>query len=62
MQEATSALQKVVPDLDRHLSEGSIELVLHNKWFLEGGTFDFRKWRVGLEKNLMRRWPKAMSG
>jgi PAS domain S-box-containing protein len=43
MQEATSALQKVVPDLDRHLSEGSIELVLHNKWFLEGGTFDFRK-------------------
>ena len=43
MHEATSALQKVVPDLDRHLSEGSIELVPHNKWFLEGGTFDFRK-------------------
>src|SRR5260370_23240357 len=41
MQEATSALRKVVPDLDRHLSEGSIELVPHDKWFLEGGTFAF---------------------
>src|SRR5260370_24213279 len=43
VQEATSALRKVVPDLDRHLSEGSVELVPHDKWFLEGGTFDFHK-------------------
>src|SRR5258706_1611872 len=43
MQEATSALRKVAPDLDRYLSEGSIELVPHHKWFLEGGTFDLRR-------------------
>jgi PAS domain S-box-containing protein len=42
-QEAADALRKVVPDLDRHLSEGSIELVPHDKWFLEGGTFDLHR-------------------
>jgi signal transduction histidine kinase len=39
-QEAMSALQKALPDLDRHLSRGSLELVEHDQWFLEEGTFD----------------------
>src|SRR2546426_10410702 len=43
MQEAANALRKVGPELDRHLSEGSIELVDHDKWFLEGGSFDFHR-------------------
>ena len=29
-----------LPDLDRHLSEGSIELFEHDQWFLEEATFD----------------------
>jgi len=39
-QEAMSALQKALPDLDRHLSRGSLELVEHDQWFLGEGTFD----------------------
>ena len=40
MQEAMSALEEALPDLDRHLSDGSIELVDHDQWFLEKTTFD----------------------
>jgi PAS domain S-box-containing protein len=43
MQEATSALRKALPDLDRYLAEGSIEVVAHDDWFLDGGAFDFRR-------------------
>jgi PAS domain S-box-containing protein len=38
--EATSALRSVLPDLDRHVAERSIEIVGHNDWFLSGDTFD----------------------
>ncbi|HEY0321205.1 MAG TPA: MEDS domain-containing protein [Pyrinomonadaceae bacterium] len=43
MQEATSALRKALPDLDRYLAERSIEVVAHDEWFLNGGTFDFHR-------------------
>ena len=42
-QEASDVLEQAVPDLDRYLTEGGIELVSHDDWFLEGGTFDFRR-------------------
>lgn len=42
-QEARDALQQAVADLDRYLTQGAIELVSHNDWFLQGGTFDFRR-------------------
>lgn len=40
MQEATSALQKALPDADRYFAKGSIEIVGHDEWFLDKGTFD----------------------
>jgi PAS domain S-box-containing protein len=43
VQEAINALQEVMPDLDRHIAERSIEIVGHDDWFLNGGTFDFRR-------------------
>jgi PAS domain S-box-containing protein len=43
MQEATSALRKALPDLDRYLADGRIEVVAHDEWFLKGGAFDFRR-------------------
>jgi signal transduction histidine kinase len=42
-QEATSALRSVLPDLDRHLAEGSIEVVEHDDWFLNEGSFDLHR-------------------
>jgi PAS domain S-box-containing protein len=41
--EATRALRKALPDLGRHLTEGNIELVNHDEWFLEKGLFDFKQ-------------------
>src|SRR5216683_2022091 len=42
MQEASNALQAVLPDLDRHITEKSIEVAGHD-WFLNGGSFDSRR-------------------
>lgn len=38
--EALEALMRGVPDFDRYLAEGSIELVLQEEWYTVGGTFD----------------------
>jgi hypothetical protein len=43
MLEATSALRKALPDLDRYLAEGSIEVVAHDEWFLNEGAFDIHR-------------------
>lgn len=37
-QEALEALKRGVPDFDRHLSEGNIELVSEDRWFRKGGS------------------------
>ncbi|MFL6210409.1 MAG: MEDS domain-containing protein [Pyrinomonadaceae bacterium] len=42
-QEATSALRNALPDLDRYVTERSIEVVGHDEWFLNGGTFALHK-------------------
>ena len=38
--EAFLALRRVLPDLDRYLAEGRMELVTYDRWYLEAGTFD----------------------
>jgi PAS domain S-box-containing protein len=38
--EAKGALRRAVPDLDRYLAEGSMEVVPHDQWFLKRGAFD----------------------
>ena len=42
-EDAEAALGQAVPDLDRYLAEGRIEIVPHDQWFLQGGTFDFHR-------------------
>ena len=37
-QEALEALKRGVPDFDRHLSEGNIELASDDQWFRKGGS------------------------
>jgi len=39
-EEALLALRPGLPDLDRYLAEGRMELVTYDKWYLEAGAFD----------------------
>jgi len=43
IEEAKKELRKAVPDLDRYLAERRIEIVSHDKWFLDDGPFGFRR-------------------
>jgi PAS domain S-box-containing protein len=43
VEEATSALRKALPELDRYMAEGSIEVVTHDEWFLKGRAFDLQR-------------------
>ena len=43
MEEATTALRYAMPDLDRYLAEGSIEIVSRDQWFLDGDTYELRR-------------------
>ena len=43
VEEAKEALQQALPDYERYLAEGSIEIVRHDEWFQNGETFDFHR-------------------
>src|ERR1700687_3470746 len=70
-QEALEALRRGVPDFDRYLSKGSIELVSQDEWYMEGAKFELaaviERWRektkqaiskgyVGLRANGSSAW------
>src|SRR5712692_911614 len=40
VEEATSALRRIVPDLDRFLADGSIEIHPAREWYLSAGAID----------------------
>lgn len=41
-EEALGALRLGIPDLNRHLAQGDIELVSHDEWFFQAGNFDLQ--------------------
>jgi len=43
IKEAKAILHDAVPDLDRLLKNGNIEIVPYHKWFLSGGAVDVQK-------------------
>jgi PAS domain-containing protein len=57
-EQAASALRSSIPDIDRHLSEGALEIIPSRDWYLEDGTFDAarvtRSWQDKLERALAR--------
>jgi hypothetical protein len=59
--EAWNALRRVVPDLDRYLSGGTIEMFPAREWYLDQGTFDLervtRAWSDKLSGALARGYP-----
>src|SRR5258708_6206240 len=46
-EEAERALRAAVPNFDRYLSDGQIEIVSHLNWYLAGGRFDPLRVRQG---------------
>ncbi len=56
--EARRALRKAVPDLDRYIEKGQIEILSYTDWYLLGGGFDadrvLQGW-VDKEKNALER-------
>jgi PAS domain S-box-containing protein len=52
VEEAKHALGRAVPDLQRHLAEGNLEIHCHDKWYLYDGQWDpnrvLRSWREKL--------------
>src|SRR5258705_1035794 len=43
VEQAKEALRQALPDYERYIAEGSIEIVSHDKWFQNGETFDFHR-------------------
>ncbi|MBZ0220398.1 MAG: MEDS domain-containing protein [Candidatus Methylomirabilis sp.] len=56
--EAIDAMKRAVPDFERYLSEGRIEIIPHTLWYLKDGYFDqdrvLADWVDKLEKALER--------
>ena len=57
-EKARRAFKRYVPDADRHLAEGSVELVPSREWYLNGGVFSLarvlRAWDAKLEQAAAR--------
>ncbi|MBA4349264.1 MAG: histidine kinase, partial [Thermodesulfovibrio sp.] len=41
--EAKEAVRMVVPDLDRYLKKGQIEIIPHAEWYLKDGVFNSQR-------------------
>ncbi|RBP17542.1 regulatory LuxR family protein [Roseiarcus fermentans] len=56
--DALHALGQAVPEFDRHLTEGAIEVLQGTDWYLDGGVFDLKRitsgWSEKLEGALAR--------
>ncbi len=42
-QQARQAMREAVPDFDRYLKRGQIEIVPHTEWYLKGGAFNSQR-------------------
>src|SRR5258708_4913581 len=45
--EAERSLREAVPNFERYLGEGQIEIIAHPDWYLAGGSFDPLRVRQG---------------
>src|SRR5258705_12900956 len=43
VEQAKEALRQALPDYERYIAAGSIEIVSHDKWSQNGETFDFHR-------------------
>jgi hypothetical protein len=62
VEEATNALKNAVPDLDRYLTDSSIEIVSACDWYLQGGTFDLERVAAVWHEKLARASARGYAG
>jgi len=59
--DARKAMRKAVPGFERHLSDGRMEILPHDKWYVGGEGFDrkrtMRRWHRKLDQALARGCP-----
>ncbi|MCX6567499.1 MAG: PAS domain S-box protein [Candidatus Aminicenantes bacterium] len=60
--EAKQALRKAVPDLDRRIKKGQIEILPHTAWYLKGGKFSSRRVLRGWVDKLENALAKGFEG
>jgi len=60
--EAEAALRQAVPDLDRYLNTGQIEIIPHTEWYLKGGEFDQQRVLDGWIEKLNSALAKGYEG
>ena len=61
-EEARHTLKQAVPDLNRYLADRSLEIVLARDWYLQGGTFDFKRVIGGWHEKLARASARGYAG
>jgi PAS domain S-box-containing protein len=61
-EEAVRALRQAVPEIDRHLADGSIEIVAARDWYLPDGTFDLERVIRGWNDRLARALANGYAG
>jgi len=61
-EEGRHALKQAVPDLDRYLSDRSIEIVAAREWYLQDGTFDLDRVINGWNEKLASASARGYAG
>ena len=61
-EDATHALKRAVPDFDRYLDDGSVEIVLASDWYLQNGRFDLKKVTRGWNEKLASASTRGYAG
>ena len=61
-EEAKRALRLAVPDFDRYLVDGSIEIVAARDWYLKDGLFDLARVIAGWNEKLVRASARGYAG
>jgi PAS domain-containing protein len=62
VEEATGALKRAVPDLERYLSDRSIEIVAARDWYFPDGQFDLNRVIGGWNQKLQHASAKGYAG
>ena len=61
-EDATHALKRAVPDLDRYVADHTIEIVAARDWYLHDGTFDLTRVISGWNEKLARASDRGYTG
>ena len=62
LEEARTALTQRVPDFERHLTTGNMEILPGREWYLKGGQFDLARITAAWDEKLRQALAKGYEG